>query len=58
MVPARQILGIGGWGAVLISNQHNLRTELSGSEVDSTNNRMEMTACHQSPGSLKKTLCC
>ena len=36
--------GIGGWGAVLISKEHNLRIELSGSEVDSTNNRMEMTA--------------
>ena len=36
--------GIGGWGAVLISNQHNLRNELSGAEIDSTNNRMEMTA--------------
>jgi ribonuclease HI len=36
--------GAGGWGAVLISKRHNLRTEISGSEVDSTNNRMEMTA--------------
>ncbi len=46
--------GIGGWGAVLISNQHNLRTELSGSEVDSTNNRMEMTASIKALEALKK----
>ena len=46
--------GIGGWGAVLISNQRNLRTELSGSEVDSTNNRMEMTAAIKALEALKK----
>ena len=46
--------GIGGWGAVLISNQHNLRTEISGSEVDSTNNRMEMTAAIKALEALKK----
>ena len=46
--------GIGGWGAVLISNQHNLRTEISGSEVDSTNNRMEMTAAIRALEALKK----
>ena len=46
--------GIGGWGAVLISNQHNLRTELSGSEVDSTNNRMEMIASIKALEALKK----
>ena len=46
--------GIGGWGAVLISYQHNLRTEISGSEVDSTNNRMEMTAAIKALEALKK----
>jgi ribonuclease HI len=46
--------GIGGWGAVLISNQHNLRTEISGSKVDSTNNRMEMTAAIKALEALKK----
>ena len=46
--------GTGGWGAVLISNQHNLRTEISGSEVDSTNNRMEMTAAIKALEALKK----
>ena len=47
--------GIGGWGAVLISKEHNLRTELSGSEVDSTNNRMEMTAAIKALEALKKS---
>ena len=46
--------GIGGWGAILISNQHNLRTELSGSEVESTNNRMELTAAIKALEALKK----
>ena len=46
--------GIGGWGAILISNQRNLRMELSGSEVDSTNNRMEMTAAIKALEALKK----
>ena len=47
--------GIGGWGAVLISKEHNLRIELSGSEVDSTNNRMEMTAAIKALEALKKS---
>jgi len=38
----------------LISNQHNLRTEISGSEVESTNNRMEMTAAIKALEALKK----
>ncbi len=46
--------GKGGWGAVLISKQHNLRTEIYGSEVDSTNNRMEMTAAIKALEALKK----
>jgi ribonuclease HI len=46
--------GTGGWGAVLISNKHNLRTEISGSEIDSTNNRMEMTAAIKALEALKK----
>lgn len=46
--------GIGGWGAVLISKEHELRTELSGSEVDSTNNRMELTAAINALRALKK----
>ena len=46
--------GIGGWGAVLISNEHKLRTEISGSEVYSTNNRMEITAVIKACEVLKK----
>ena len=47
--------GIGGWGAVLISNEHNLRKELSGSEIHSTNNRMEITAVIKAFEVLKKS---
>ena len=32
--------GTGGWGAVLISQKHQQRKELSGAEADTTNNRM------------------
>ena len=46
--------GIGGWGAVLISEEHSLRTEISGYEVDTTNNRMELTAVIKALGALKK----
>lgn len=37
--------GLGGWGAILISPSHNnaLR-EISGSEPETTNNRMELRA--------------
>jgi ribonuclease HI len=34
--------GPGGWGAVLVSGSH--RKEISGSEPDTTNNRMELMA--------------
>lgn len=47
--------GVGGWGAILISNEHNLRTELSGSELYSTNNRMEITAVIKALEALKKS---
>ena len=47
--------GKGGWGAVLISKEHNLRTEISGSEVNSTNNRMEITAVIKAFEVLKKS---
>ncbi len=46
--------GVGGWGAVLISSKHNLRTEISGAEAKSTNNRMEMTAAIKALEALKK----
>lgn len=41
--------GPGGWGAILMYNQHKL--EMSGGEKDTTNNRMELTAVIES---LKK----
>ena len=47
--------GIGGWGAILISNEHNIRTEISGAEVYSTNNRMEITAVIKALETLKKS---
>ena len=34
--------GPGGWGAVII--EHNIETELSGKEANTTNNIMELTA--------------
>ena len=36
--------GYGGWGAVLISEKHGKRREISGAESLTTNNRMELTA--------------
>tara|TARA_B100000676_G_C18065265_1_gene840536 strand:- start:1402 stop:1875 length:474 start_codon:yes stop_codon:yes gene_type:complete len=47
--------GVGGWGAVLISKEHNLRSEISGSEVYSTNNRMEITAVIKALECLRKS---
>lgn len=44
--------GPGGWGAVLIYN--NIEKELSGSEAETTNNRMELTAVLESLKALKE----
>lgn len=44
--------GVGGWGAVLLWNDH--RKELSGGEAETTNNRMELTAAIQALESLKR----
>lgn len=41
----------GGWGAVLISGSK--RKEIYGGEKNTTNNRMELTACIEVLGSLK-----
>ena len=46
--------GNGGWGAVLISREHDHRKELSGNEANSTNNRMEMMAAIKALEALKK----
>jgi len=44
--------GPGGWGAVLIFGEHE--KELSGSEPQTTNNRMELTAAIRALAALKK----
>jgi len=46
--------GIGGWGTVLISEQHRARKEISGAELKTTNNRMELTAAIKGLESLKQ----
>jgi len=42
--------GVGGWGAVLLFGSK--RKELSGGELDSTNNRMELTAAIEALATL------
>ena len=44
--------GIGGWGAV-VQQRHNEK-ELSGSEENTTNNRMELTAAVRALQSLDR----
>ena len=44
--------GPGGWGAILLYKEH--RKEISGGEIDSTNNRMEMRAVIEALKTLKK----
>ncbi len=44
--------GPGGWGAWLKSGMHN--KELFGGEVQTTNNRMELTAVIEALGTLKR----
>lgn len=45
--------GPGGWGAILMYNQHKL--ELSGGEKETTNNRMELTAVIQALTKLNRS---
>ncbi len=45
--------GVGGWGAVLISGEH--MKELSGGALETTNNRMEMTAAIEALRALKRS---
>ena len=47
---------VGGWGAILEYN--DLRKELFGGEIDTTNNRMEMTALLSALNALKKEGLC
>jgi ribonuclease HI len=44
--------GPGGWGAILISGSH--MKEISGGELETTNNRMELMAAIQALESLKR----
>lgn len=44
--------GVGGWGAVLIYNEHEKR--ISGAQEDTTNNRMELYAVIAALESLKE----
>lgn len=44
--------GPGGWAAILIYGDHE--RELVGSDPDTTNNRMELTAAIQALGALRK----
>ena len=44
--------GVGGWGAVLLYG--DTRKELSGGDVESTNNRMELTAAIEALEALKR----
>ncbi len=46
--------GIGGWGAVLIWKEHV--KEISGNEVYTTNNRMEITAAIKALSSIVKPM--
>lgn len=46
--------GLGGWAAVLVSPSHdNCEREIYGSEADTTNNRMELTAAIMALRALK-----
>lgn len=45
--------GHGGWGAILIYKEH--QKEISGSEKESTNNRMELRAVIEALKTLKKS---
>ncbi len=44
--------GPGGWGAILVSNEHE--KELYGGEKETTNNRMELTAVISALSALKR----
>jgi ribonuclease HI len=46
--------GNGGWGAILLSERHRARREISGAEPGTTNNRMELTAAIRALEALKR----
>jgi ribonuclease HI len=45
--------GVGGWAAILIHPDTGKKSEISGGERDSTNNRMELTAVIEALSRLK-----
>lgn len=45
--------GIGAWGAILLSEKHNLRLEIGESEEHTTNNKMEIQAAIKALERLK-----
>ena len=45
--------GIGAWGAILLSEKHNLRLEIGESEEHTTSNKMEMQAAIKALERLK-----
>ncbi|MBR4195189.1 MAG: ribonuclease HI [Synergistaceae bacterium] len=45
--------GKGGWAAILYSPEHDKEREISGGEVSTTNNRMELTAAIRALEALK-----
>ena len=45
--------GLGGWAAILISPTHDREREVFGAELDTTNNRMELTAAIMALRALK-----
>ena len=47
--------GLGAWGAILISEKHNLRLEIGESEDNVTNNKMEMKAAIKALERLKNS---
>lgn len=47
--------GPGGWGAILIYNQH--KKEMSGGDRETTNNKMELTAAIEGLSALKEPCC-
>ena len=47
--------GIGAWGAILLSEKHNLRLEIGESEEHTTNNKMEMQAAIKALERLKNS---
>ena len=47
--------GVGAWGAILLSEKHNLRLEIGESEEHTTNNKMEMQAAIKALERLKNS---